>query len=80
MAGEIPIILDHARKRMKERRISMEQVLQTFNNPDDSRATYPNAKNGATRKKHFRSFGGRKLQIVVESSAVPVIITVAWKE
>ena len=71
-------ILGHAIKRGLLRGFTTDQMIEACEKPDESQATYPNAKSGATRTRHTRRFGSRKLRVVLESGTPPLIVTAYW--
>lgn len=71
-------ILGHAVKRGLLRGITTDQMIETCRKPDESKATYPNAKSGKSRTRHYNRFGVRKLCVVLESTTPPLIVTAYW--
>lgn len=71
-------ILGHAVKRGLLRGFTTDQMIETCEKPEESKATYPNATTGATRRRHFKRFGGKKLCVVLESACPPLIVTAYW--
>ena len=71
-------ILGHAIKQGLRRGFTTDQMIETCRKPDESKATYPNAKTGVTRSRHYSRFGSKKLCVVLESTTPPLIVTAYW--
>ena len=73
-------MIPHVLERGKKRGVTEDQIRLTVEAPDFWLATRPNAKSGAERRKHFRSFARQKLCVVVECRGKDrIAITTYWK-
>lgn len=59
---ELILISDHAEKRMKERKITDNDIIKTYTKPD---ATYPQ-KNKKGRTNYLKQFEGYRIRIGVD--------------